>query len=153
MDIIMETEIVQSLTANFEACASQAEGCVEYGLARDLQNLLGYTKWDNFINRVSKAKTACEASGHQGLDHFVDVNKTIQMPPSAEKEIQDLMLTRYAGYLIAQNGDSRKQEIVFAQTDFAVQTLIDVDVFGEKQFKGFQTLKRGSNRRLGCLQK
>lgn len=77
---------------------------------------------DNFINVLSKAKTACEVSGHQVSDHFADVGKTIQMPKSAEKEVPDLMLTRYACYLIAQNGDPRKQEIAFAQTYFAIQT-------------------------------
>jgi len=118
----MKKELVQNLTDNFEACAQQTEGGVEYWLARDVQNLLGYTKWDNFINVVSKAKTASEVSGHKVLDHFADVGKTIQMPKSAEKEIPDLMLTRYACYLIAQNGDPRKQEIAFAQTYFAVQT-------------------------------
>jgi DNA-damage-inducible protein D len=71
---------------------------------------------------LSKAKTACELSGHPVLDHFVDVNKTIAMPKGAEKEVDDLMLTRYACYLVAQNGDSRKQPIAFAQTYFAVQT-------------------------------
>jgi DNA-damage-inducible protein D len=71
---------------------------------------------------LSKAKTACELSGHPVLDHFVDVNKTIAMPKGAEKEVDDLMFTRYACYLVAQNGDSRKQPIAFAQTYFAVQT-------------------------------
>ena len=118
----MKTELVQSLTTTFEAHAQQTEGGVEYWLARDIQYLLGYTKWDNFLNVVSKAKTACEASGHQVRDHFADVGKTIQMPKSAEKEIPDLMLTRYACYLIAQNGDPKKQEIAFAQTYFAIQT-------------------------------
>ena len=69
---------------------------MEYWLARDLQSLFGYTKWDNFINVVSRARTACEVSGYQVLDHFADVGKTIQMPKGAEKEIPDLMLTRYA---------------------------------------------------------
>jgi DNA-damage-inducible protein D len=118
----MKTEIVQTLTSTFEAHAQQTEGGVEYWLARDLQHLLGYTKWDNFLNVVAKAKTACEVSGHQVFDHFADVGKTIQMPKSAEKEVPDLMLTRYACYLIAQNGDPKKQEIAFAQTYFAVQT-------------------------------
>jgi DNA-damage-inducible protein D len=118
----MKTELVQTLTTTFEAHAQQTEGGVEYWLARDIQYLLGYAKWDNFLNVVSKAKTACEVSGHQVRDHFADVGKTIQMPKSAEKEIPDLMLTRYACYLIAQNGDPKKQEIAFAQTYFAVQT-------------------------------
>jgi DNA-damage-inducible protein D len=119
----METNLIQQLTATFEGHAQQTETGVEYWLARDLQQLLGYAEWRNFNQTaVSKAKTACEVSGHAVSDHFVDVNKTIQMPKSAEKEIPDLMLTRYACYLIAQNGDSRKPEIAFAQTYFAIQT-------------------------------
>ena len=118
----MNTELVQTLTTTFEAHAQQTEGGIEYWLARDIQHLLGYDEWRNFTAVITKAKTACEVSGHAIPDHFVDVNKTIQMPKSAEKEIPDLILTRYACYLIAQNGDSRKQEIAFAQTYFAVQT-------------------------------
>lgn len=118
----MKTELVQSLTTNFEAHAQQTETGIEFWLARDIQHLLGYTKWDNFLNVVSKAKTACDVSGHAVPDHFADVGKTITMPKGAEKEVPDLMLTRYACYLIAQNGDSKKQEIAFAQTYFAVQT-------------------------------
>jgi DNA-damage-inducible protein D len=118
----MKTELIQTLTTTFEAHARKVEGAVEYWLARDLQHLLGYTKWDNFVSVVSKAKTACELSGHKVSDHFADVGKTIQMPKGAEKEVPDLMLTRYACYLIAQNGDPKKQEIAFAQTYFAIQT-------------------------------
>lgn len=118
----MKTELVQSLTTNFEAHARQTETGIEFWLARDIQYLLGYAKWDNFLNVVSKAKTACEVSGHAVPDHFADVGKTIAMPKGAEKEVPDLMLTRYACYLIAQNGDPKKQEIAFAQTYFAVQT-------------------------------
>ena len=118
----MKTEFVQTLTLTFEAHAQQTEGGVEYWLARDIQHLLVYAKWDNFLNVLSKARTACEVSGHQALDHFADVGKTIQMPKGAEKEVPDLMLTRYACYLIAQNGDPKKPEIAFAQTYFAVQT-------------------------------
>lgn len=118
----MKTELVQSLTTNFEAHAQQTESGIEFWLARDIQHLLGYTKWDNFLNVVSKAKTACDVSGHAVPDHFADVGKTIAMPKDAEKEVPDLMLTRYACYLIAQNGDPKKHEIAFAQTYFAVQT-------------------------------
>jgi DNA-damage-inducible protein D len=119
----MNTENIQNLTSTFEGHAQQTETGVEYWLARDLQHLLGYAEWRNFNqSAVSKAKTACELSGHPVSDHFVDVNKTIQMPKSAEKEIPDILLTRYACYLIAQNGDPRKEEIAFAQTYFAVQT-------------------------------
>ena len=118
----MNTGLIQTLTTTFEASAQQTESGIEYWLARDLQHLLGYDEWRNFTAVIIKAQTACEVSGHSVRDHFVDVNKTIQMPKSAEKEVPDLMLTRYACYLIAQNGDPRKQEIAFAQTYFAVQT-------------------------------
>jgi len=118
----MKTELIQTLTTTFEAYAQQTDGGVEYWLARDIQHLLGYDEWRNFNTVVSKAKTACEVSGHVVSDHFVDVNKTIQMPKSAKKDIPDVMLTRYACYLIAQNGDPRKPEIAFAQTYFAIQT-------------------------------
>ena len=83
----MKTELVQTLTATFESHAQKTEEGVEFWLARDLQSLLGYTKCDNFLNVVSKAKTACEVSGHQVRDHFTDVGKTIQMPKGSEKEV------------------------------------------------------------------
>ncbi len=118
----MKTELVQTLTTTFEAHAQQTESGIEYWLARDIQHLLGYTEWRNFTAVITKAKTVCEVSGHAISDHFVEVNKTIQMPKSAEKEVPDLMLTRYACYLIAQNGDPKKTEIAFAQTYFAIQT-------------------------------
>lgn len=118
----MKSDVILTLTSIFEANAQQTENGVEFWLARDLQYLLGYTKWDNFLNVLSKAKTACEVSGHQVRDHFADVGKTIQMPKGAEKQIPDLMLSRYACYLIAQNGDPKKQVIAFAQNYFAIQT-------------------------------
>ncbi len=117
----MKTDVVKALTATFEGHAQQTDGGVEFWLARDLQHLLGYAEWRNFTTVISKAKTACEVSGHAVTDHFVDVNKTIQMPKGAEKEVPEIMLTRYACYLIAQNGDPKKQEIAFAQTYFAIQ--------------------------------
>jgi DNA-damage-inducible protein D len=101
----MKTDLINTLTSDFEAHAQQAENGIEFWLARDLQHLLGYDEWRNFTTVISKAKTSCEVSGHPVADHFVDVNKTIAMPKGAEKEVPDLMLTRYACYLIAQNGD------------------------------------------------
>jgi DNA-damage-inducible protein D len=118
----MKIEIINTLTNNFEMHAQQTDEGVEFWLARDLQQLLGYDKWVNFLNVISKAKTACESSDHASADHFADVGKTIQMPKGAQKTIDDMMLTRYACYLIAQNGDPKKQEIAFAQTYFAIQT-------------------------------
>lgn len=118
----MEKEIVFSLTNHFEELMQKTSDGVEYWCARDLQHLLGYSKWSNFQNVLAKAKTACELSKQDINDHFADVGKTIEMPKTATKEIDDIMLTRYACYLVAQNGDSKKQEIAFAQTYFAVQT-------------------------------
>jgi len=118
----MKSEIVKELTAMFEAHAQQTESGTNFWLARDLQHLLGYSEWRNFVAVVSKAKTACEVSG-QGIDnHFVDVNKMVDLGSGSQREVEDIMLTRYACYLIAQNGDPRKQQIAFAQTYFAVQT-------------------------------
>ncbi|MFM2408881.1 MAG: hypothetical protein RL358_1623 [Pseudomonadota bacterium] len=118
----MKTDLIHTLTDSFEAYAQQTEGGIEFWLARDLQHLLGYSEWRNFTAVISKAKTACEVSTHAISDHFVDVNKTIQMPKGAEKEVEDVMLSRYACYLVAQNGDPRKKAIAFAQTYFAIQS-------------------------------
>jgi len=117
----MDKLIITKLQKTFEDYAHESEG-VEFWYARDLQVLLGYDKWENFFNVIEKAKIACKNSNHEIIDHFPDVGKTISMPKGAAKEILDFMLTRYACYLIAQNGDPRKDEIAFAQSYFAVQT-------------------------------
>lgn len=117
----MKSEEIKDLFHKFENAASEFEG-VECWSARDLQLLLGYSKWENFEKVIEKAKDACKNVGEQIEYHFPDIRKTIAMPKGAEKEIDDILLTRYACYLIAQNGDSRKEEISFAQNYFAVQT-------------------------------
>lgn len=117
----MNKDIINKLNKSFEEAAYEKDG-IEYWLARELQVLLGYTDWRNFLNAIEKAKQSCETSGQQVIDHFVDVNKTIMMPKGAEKEIPDIMLTRFACYLIAQNGDPNKEQIAFAQSYFALQT-------------------------------
>jgi DNA-damage-inducible protein D len=117
----MEKQTIIKLNRTFEDAAYEQDG-IEYWLARDLQLLLGYTEWRNFLNAIVKAKESCKTTGEAVLDHFVDVNKTIEMPKGAAKDIDDIMLTRYACYLIAQNGDPKKEQIAFAQSYFAIQT-------------------------------
>lgn len=95
---------------------------IEFWLARDLQKLLGYEEWRSFSSVINKAKKACEASKNKVLFHFVDINKKAPIGLDKERIIDDIMLTRYACYLIAQNGDPRKEVVAFAQTYFAVQS-------------------------------
>ena len=118
----MKDGIIEQLIASFEDAAKSDEDGNEFWTGRDLQRLLGYTEWRNFLNTVEKAKTACEGSGQPVSDHFVDANKLVEIGSLAERAVEDLYLSRYACYLIAQNGDSRKTLVAFAQTYFAIQT-------------------------------
>ncbi len=117
----MDKNIIARLQKTFEEHAREAEG-VEFWLARDLQILLGYVEWRKFQGVIEKAKESCKNSGHNPADHFVEAAKKVGLGSGAEREIEDLLLTRYACYLIAQNGDPRKEPIAFAQSYFAIQT-------------------------------
>ncbi len=118
----MKTEIIESLSNYFEDHSKTTENGIEFWFARDLQQLLGYTKWDNFKKVIHKSKISCEVTDNDILDHFADVGKMVKIGSTTEREIDDIMLTRYACYLIAQNGDPRKEQIAFAQNYFAIQT-------------------------------
>jgi len=117
----MKKEQINELFLRFEE-ACYLFNDIECWSARELQTILGYTKWENFFKVIEKAKTACESSGIEVENHFPDVRKMVSLGSGSEREIHDIALTRYACYLIAQNGDSSKSEIAFAQTYFAVQT-------------------------------
>ena len=117
----MKKELIQELFKKFELASHEIRG-IECWSARELQEILGYAKWENFVNAIEKAKKACEKAGEKISDHFPDIRKMVDLGSGSQREITDIALTRYACYLVAQNGDPAKSEIAFAQTYFAVQT-------------------------------
>jgi DNA-damage-inducible protein D len=117
----MKKEMIAELFQQFEEAGYEYKG-IECWSARELQQVLSYAKWDNFVKVMEKAKEACGNSGEAVADHFADVGKMVTLGSGSARQIEDMALTRYACYLIAQNGDSSKPSIAFAQTYFAVQT-------------------------------
>ncbi|MDO4472526.1 MAG: DNA damage-inducible protein D [Bacillota bacterium] len=118
----MDRQLINSLKLTFDDIAHETDDGVEFWYARELQAILGYTEWRNFNSVIEKAKLSCINAGNIVSDWFVDVNKPITSGKGRTELIQDYLLTRYACYLIAQNGDPRKDEIAFAQSYFAVKT-------------------------------
>jgi DNA-damage-inducible protein D len=137
--MIMKSESLVNLTESFEYHVNITDDQVEFWFARDLQHLLGYSEWRNFQKVIIKAKQSCNASGNKVNDHFVDINKMVKIGSDTERSIKDIMLTRYACYLIAQNGDPKKEEIAFAQNYFAVQTR-KIEIL-EKRIKDWERLQ------------
>ena len=150
----MKSEEIVQLFEKYENAASELEG-VECWSARDLQILLGYSKWENFEKVIQKGKDACKNAGEEIAYHFPDVRKMVAIGSGAEKEIDDILLTRYACYLVAQNGDSRKQEIAFAQNYFAVQTrraeLVEQRLLEYERVKAREKLSQTEKQLSGIL--
>jgi DNA-damage-inducible protein D len=150
----MKSEEIKQLFEQFESAAIEFDG-VECWSARELHTLLGYSKWENFEKVIEKAKEACTNAGEPIADHFPDVRKMVAIGSGAEREVEDILLTRYACYLTAQNGDSRKEEIAFAQNYFAIQTrraeLIEERLLNFERVKAREKLSQTEKQLSGVL--
>jgi len=150
----MKKELIHELFDKFEqACYIYKD--IECWSARELQFLFNYSEWRNFIKVIDKAKEACRNVGERVCDHFVESNKMIELAKGAQREVEDIALTRYACYLIAQNGDSFKNEIAFAQTYFAVQTrkqeLIEQRLLDVERVIAREKLSKSEKKRSGII--
>ncbi len=118
----MDKNQIGKMKSSFDDMVQHTDDGVEYWYARDLMSRLGYEQWRNFENAINNAISACENTGNNASDHFAEVSKMVTIGSGAQRKVKDYMLTRYACYLVAQNGDPRKEGIAFAQSYFAVQT-------------------------------
>lgn len=150
----VDREKIARMKAIFENAARELDG-TEVWLARDLQSLLGYTQWRNFQNVIAKAKESCARAGAPVEDHFVDVSRVIEKGKGAHERILDIALTRYACYLIAQNGDPQKDPIAFAHTYFALQTrkqeVLEERVAERERLTAREKLSRTENELSGII--
>lgn len=150
----MKSAEIKQLFEQFEAAAVEIDG-IECWSARELQELLGYSKWENFEKVIQKAKDACKNAGEETENHFPDVRKMVEIGSGTDRFVEDIALTRYACYLIAQNGDSRKQAIAFAQNYFAVQTrraeLVEQRLLEYERVKAREKLSQTEKQLSGIL--
>ena len=150
----MKKEVVLELFERFEQ-ACYLYNNLECWSARDLQEIFGYQRWENFVNAINKAKKSCENSGSDVVNHFRDITKMISIAKGAQREVEDIALTRYACYLIAQNGDPSKPSIAFAQTYFAVQTrkqeIIEQRLIDIERVNAREKLSKSEKRLSGVL--
>ena len=151
---MIKSDEIKKLFVQFENASAVIEE-VECWSARELQSLLGYSKWENFSKVIEKAKDACENAGEKLINHFIDVRKEIEAGKGAQHTIHDILLTRYACYLIAQNGDPRKEQIAFAQNYFAVQTrraeIVEQRILETERVEARAKLRKTEKRLSGVL--